>query len=102
MENVSLGFWIAQVQWEKGICSQERVKPGMSTPNIHVYLYFSGKRTLENAALCYNRHVLRTNNFGFFQERAPNQQSQRVFRLLLISWLSSASPPAQEEQLGEG
>lgn len=44
---------------------------------ISTCIYISlGKERWKMLPSACNHHVLRTNNFGFFQERAPNQQSQ--------------------------
>ena len=74
-ENVKMGFLIALLRWGKGTCNQEHGKTDMSTQNIHMCIYIClGKELLENVALLLITSVLRMNNFGFFQERAPNQQ----------------------------
>lgn len=68
-------FLIALLKWGKGICNKEHGKTDMSTQNIHMCIYIClGKTVGKCCPSAYNHCVLRMNNFGFFQERAPNQQ----------------------------
>lgn len=77
------GVLIAQVQWG-GAFAARSVSNQAGAHEISTCISVSlGKECWKALPFAYNHHVLRTNHSGFPQERAPNEQSQWGFRLLL-------------------